>query len=342
MKISRLLLILGLLYFPAFSFAQSGGSSIYSFLNLQGSAHAAALGNSAIASYDEDLTLVYQNPALLQKAMHNNVALNIAGLKGGIRFGDVAYARSFKNTGMIATNLHFISYGDFERRTIENEQAGTFTAGEYALSFSWSKALDSTLFIGATVKGIFSDFDEARSTGVGADLGLTWVNKESGWTASIVARNFGAQLTSYYDQKEKMPFDLQAGFSKKLKNAPFRFSFIGQRLQIWDLTYTDPSSSNIDPLTGEKVVDKITFIDKVSRHLILNTEIIFSKAFQVRLGYNFLRRAELGFEQRRSISGFSGGFGIKINRFQLNYARTVFSPAGGINNFSITTNLNSF
>ena len=89
-------------------------------------------------------------------------------------------------------------------------------------------------------------------------------------------------------------------------------------------------------------MDDITFFDKLTRHLILNTEIIFSKGFQLRLGYNFLRRAELGFEQRRGMAGFTGGFGVKVNRFQLSYARSVFNRAGGINNFSIATNLSSF
>jgi hypothetical protein len=321
---------------------QSGGNSVYSFLNLQGSAHVAALGGNAITSYDEDLSLVYQNPALLQRSMHNHLALNIAGIKGGIKFGDVAYARSYDKAGVYAVNLHYISYGEFDRRTIENEKVGEFSAGEYALSFSWSKPLDSNLFIGASLKGIFSDFDESSSAGIGADVGLTWIHKENGWTASIVAKNMGAQISTYYDEREKLPFEIQAGISKKLKNAPFRLTLIAQQLQKWDITYKDPSASTIDPLTGEQQVDDITFFDKLTRHLILNTEIIFSKGFQLRLGYNFLRRAELGFEQRRGMAGFTGGFGVKVNRFQLSYARSVFNRAGGINNFSIATNLSSF
>lgn len=322
--------------------AQSGGNSVYTFLNLNGSAHSAALGGSAITSYDEDLSLVYQNPALLQKAMHNHLALNIAGLKGGITFGDAAYARNYDKAGVFAANLHYISYGEFDRRTFENEKTGEFTAGEYALSFTWSKMLDSTLYLGAAIKGIYSDFDEVNSAGVAADLGLTWNNSDNGWTASLVAKNMGSQITTYNDEKEKLPFEIQAGISKKLKNAPFRLTMIGQHLEKWDLTYVNPSSTTIDPLTGEKQIEEITFFDKFTRHLIINTEIIFSKGFQLRLGYNFLRRAELGFEQRRGMAGLSAGFGVKINRFQLSYARTVYNRAGGINNFSIATNLSSF
>ena len=322
--------------------AQSGGNAVYSFLNLTGSARAAGLGGNAIATYTEDISLVYQNPALLQTGMHNHLGLNFAGIKGGITFGDVAYARDFHKTGMFSANLHFISYGDFERRTVENEKLGEFTAGEYAMSFSWSKALDSSLFLGIALKGIYSDFDEATSTGVAADAGLTWFNNEKQWTASLVFKNLGRQLGTYYGEREDLPFEIQAGVSKKLKNAPFRFSFIAQQLQKWDLTYDDPAKATIDPLTGEKELDKITSLDKMMRHVILNTELILSKGFQIRLGYNFLRRSELGFEQKRGLAGFTAGFGIRVNRFHMGYARSVFNSAGGINTFSVSTDLASF
>lgn len=342
MKLLRVFLFLLFLSGGSQLMAQSGGNSIYSFLNLTGSAHAAGLGGNAIATYTDDLTLVYQNPALLQKEMHNHLALNFAGLKGGITFGDVAYARDFKNTGVFSGNLHFISYGDFDRRTIENEKTGEFSAGEYALSFSWSKALDSALFLGVALKGIYSDLDEATSMGVAADAGLTWHNREKQWTASLVVKNIGRQISTYYDENEDLPFEIQFGISKKLPKAPFRFSLIGQQLQKWDLTYADPATATIDPLTGEKEIDKITTLDKAMRHVILNSEIILSKGFQLRLGYNFLRRAELGFEQKRGLAGFTAGFGIRINRFHMSYARSVFNGAGGINTFSVSTNLDSF
>ncbi|MDE6218189.1 MAG: hypothetical protein K2F64_04225, partial [Muribaculaceae bacterium] len=41
------------------------GRSAYDFLNIPTSAHATALGGSAIALVDDDLTLADQNPALL-------------------------------------------------------------------------------------------------------------------------------------------------------------------------------------------------------------------------------------------------------------------------------------
>ncbi|MBL0097732.1 MAG: hypothetical protein IPP46_15470 [Bacteroidetes bacterium] len=77
---------------------------------------------------------------------------------------------------------------------------------------------------------------------------------------------------------------------------------IAQQLQKFDLTYTDPSQTGIDPLTGESRAEKITFRDKLVRHLILNAEILFSKNFNLRVGYNFLRRNELGFLEKKGMS----------------------------------------
>jgi hypothetical protein len=339
----RILLLAASLAVGGASFGQSGGNNTFEFLNLVAPARIAALGGNAIATHSDDITLVSQNPALLSSEMDQQISLSYVGYIAGIRYGNVMLAKSFNKTGNFAFNLHYVGYGTFDETSATSEKMGTFNAGEYAFNLSWSKSLDSSLMIGTNLKYILSSFGENTSNGIAADVGLNWFNEEKFLSASLVVKNIGRQLKTYEgNEQEDLPFEIQAGIAKQLPKAPFRFSLIGQQLQKFDLTYTDPSQTGIDPLTGESRAEKITFRDKLVRHLILNAEILFSKNFNLRVGYNFLRRNELGFPEKKGMSGMSFGLGFRVNRFQFSYAYSVFNPAAGSNHFTITTNIKNF
>lgn len=335
--------VVSLCFFSSLLNAQSGGDNTFEFLNLVAPARIAGLGGNAIATKSDDITLVTQNPALLTAEMDQQVSLSYVGYLAGVKYGNVLLGKSLKKTGNFAFNFHYISYGEFEETTVTSEKIGNFKAGEYAFNTSWSKALDSSLYIGANVKYILSALGENRSNGIAADLGLNWYREEQFFSASLVIKNIGRQLKTYDSgERENLPFEIQAGIAKQLPKAPFRFSFIAQQLQQFDLSYTDPSESGIDPLTGESNIKKITFMNKLVSHLIFNTEILFTKNFNLRIGYNFLRRKELGFPEKKGLSGISFGLGFRVNRFQFSYAYSVMNPAGGSNHFTITTNIKNF
>lgn len=323
--------------------AQSGGNNTFEFLNLVAPARIAALGGNAIATRSDDITLITQNPALLSAQMDQQVSLSYVGYIAGIRYGNVMMAKNFNQTGNFAFNFHYVSYGTFDETSATSEKMGTFNSGEYAFNLCWSKALDSSFYIGTNLKYILSSLGDNSSDGIAADVGMNWYSEKKFLSASVVVKNFGRQLKTYAgSEREDLPFEIQAGISKQLPKAPFRFSLIAQQLQKFDLTYSDPTQSGIDPLTGESRAEKITFRDKLVRHLILNAEILFSKNFNARIGYNFLRRNELGFPEKKGLSGISLGLGFRVNRFQFSYAYSVFNTAAGSNHFTITTNIKSF
>jgi hypothetical protein len=333
--------LLGLL--PVFGMAQTGGQTAFNFLQMVAPARAAALGGNAIATRADDITLFGQNPALLSREMDQQLSLSYVGHLAGIRYGNVMAAKDFKKVGTFGFNFQYISYGSFDQTTVTSEKTGTFTAGEYAFNLAWSKALDSTLFIGANVKGILSNFADNKSNGIAADLGINWIEPKTMWSASLVVKNIGRQLKAYDGaERENLPFEIQFGVAKQLPKAPFRFSIIGQQLQTFDLTYTDPADEGTDPLTGESKQEKITFGDKVLRHMIFNVEVLLSKNFNLRFGYNLLRRNELGFPEKKGMSGMALGMGFKVNRFHFSYARTIYNTAGGSNHITLTTNIKDF
>jgi hypothetical protein len=336
--------ILLFVFSSAVVYGQSGGNNTFEFLNLVSPARSAGLGGNAIATHADDVSLALQNPSQLQPYMHRQLSISYVGHEAGIKFGDVIYAHNLNKFGTIAGFLHFVNYGTFKETDETSMEIGSFKASENAVGVTWSKALDSNLYIGTTLKGIFSNMGQGNtSNGVAADVALTYYNPDKLFCATLVAKNFGTQLKKYDGaEKEDLPFEIQAGISKKLLNAPFRFSLIGQQLQKFDITYKDPNQNGIDPLTGENKVENITLGDKLIRHAILNVEVLFTKNFNVRLGYNFLRRKELALSEKKGLAGVTAGVGFKISKFQFSYAKSVYVPFDGSNHFTISTNFGDF
>jgi hypothetical protein len=71
-------------------------------------------------------------------------------------------------------------------------------------------------------------------------------------------------------------------------------------------------------------------------------EVLFTKNFNVRLGYNFLRRKELALSEKKGLAGVTAGVGFKISKFQFSYAKSVYVPFDGSNHFTISTNFGDF
>jgi hypothetical protein len=347
MKRSFLILFISIA-FCLMASAQIGGTYTYSFLNQTNSARVASLGGKVVSLPEDDLNLPFHNPALLSPDMSDNMLLNYVGYFAGIKYGYASYAKSYKTIGNFAVGLHYIDYGDFTYADVNGIRDGEFGASEYALNMIYSRKIDSFIRVGITVKPIYSSFEKYNSIGIATDLGIEYFNPAKLFSAGLVLKNIGTQITTYYGSagREPLPFEIQAGISQKLAYAPFRFSILLQHMQKWDLSYESTLDNNnlFDPLSGEgnekSGIDK--FADNMMRHVILGMEFLPTDNFYVSLGYNYLRRQELKISTRPAMVGFSWGFGLKVSKFHLSYGRASYSLAGASNHFSISTNLAEF
>jgi hypothetical protein len=322
--------------------AQIGGESTYQFLELTNSARIAALGGNQIAILDStDLNLPYYNPASLHKSMQNKVLVNYVNYMADINYGYASFAKSFDSIGNFAVGVHYINYGKFNEATEFGELTGnTFKAAEYAFHLIYSNKY-KRLSYGASLKPVLSTFESYQSFGLAADFGLSIASKSKYTNVSLVARNVGSQITTYYDDGnyEKLPFNLQAGISRRLKHAPINLALDMQYLNHWDLGNPEPDPNdeeNIDFFEREE-----SFGKQIMRHLVFGVELLPSENFIIRAGYNYQRRQELKFSERASMVGFSAGFGLKIKRFRLDYAISQYHLAGSSNLFSLAINLNN-
>ncbi len=329
--------------------APIGGEHVYEFLNLSQSARVTGLGGHLITVKDDDVALAYSNPAVLNPSMDMQMSFNhnihLAGINNG-------YASFGKHVTSLDATFHggiqYITYGDFDQTDEFGNILGSFKASEYAFTVGAGKQLYEKLSVGANLKFISSQFEIYNSFGISADLGAFYTDTSGLFSATVVIRNIGGQLSSYNGTRESIPFDVQVGISKKLRHLPFRFSIIYHNLQSWNILYDDPDTEETTLFLndGQDNTDNpfSTFTDNLFRHFIFSGEFLLGKKenFRMRFAYNHFQRKELSVNNYRSLSGFSMGLGLKVNRFRIEYGRGFYHLAGGLNHFSISTNIREF
>lgn len=338
-----------LLLLPAATAQVSGGKHVFSYLSLPQSARITGLGGAQIAVLDDDPVFAAANPAALNKAMSGRLAFNHNFFLGGISHGYAAYVQHLPHWGFtVQGGIQYMNYGEMKRADEYGDVQGAFKAGETAFTLGAARPLSTRFSLGINARMAFSRLDTYRSSAILADAGLMYADTAKRLTLALVLRNAGTQMVSYSGARESLPFDLQIGFSKRLKHLPFRFGIVAHHLHQWDIRYNDPSLKDDDILLfGEEQPTEnkaSAAIDNFFRHLVFNGEFLLGKneGFRIRLGYNHLLKRELSVRNYRSLAGFSGGVGIKIKRFRVDFGYGAYHLAGGVAHLGVGTNLRNF
>jgi hypothetical protein len=280
-----------------------------------------------------DLNLAWHNPALLTQSMDKSLTINYVNYFAGVNYGMTMYSRSFPTIGNFAAGITYLNYGSFKEADESGNITGTFSAAEYALSFIYSRNIDSLFSIGANLKPILSHLEKYTSFGFALDIGASYHSRNNLFSAGLVIKNAGMQITSYAgEKKEKLPFEIQAGLSQKLAHAPLRFSLTLRHLEKYDLTY---SYSNNTGGTTASASSASGIGENLLRHAILGAELIPHKNFYLSAGYNYQRRRELQVDSKVSTAGFSWGFGINTSFLSIGFGRATFHLAGSSNHISL-------
>jgi len=336
----RVLLIF-ILLLPIFSIAQIGGKGTYQFMNLVSSARQSSLGSKVISVKDEDANFAVFNPALINKGMDGKVSFNYVDYFTDVNYGSFAYGRSFDGLGTFVASVNYVNYGEFIRSENGDDQ-GIFSANEMALNIGYAYELDSLWTVGANAKIINSVLDSWNSYGMAFDFGVTYKVPNKNIMLAFVMKNAGVQFKTYSGHdRENLPFELQFGMTQELEHLPLQWSLTLDNLQQLDVSFSNPSATSIDGEGNEEEED-LTILNKAMRHVVIGAELFPRRSFSVRFGYNFRRAAEMKLQDKKNFGGLSFGFGMKIKKFRISYGRSVFSPAGGTNHFSIVTDLDAF
>lgn len=325
-----------------FSSAQvTGGISAFDFISQPVNPRVIALGGENVSLKDADLNLVANNPALLNEDMLNQASINFVPFFSDIWMTHLNYSFGYKNTGIWNVGFQYMNYGEFDQYTEDEQFLGTFKAKDYAFIVSKSTTKDY-FSLGASLKYVGSSIASYNASAILFDVGGVFDHPKKDLAIGLTIKNAGFVLGNYSKTSESTtPFDIQLGASYKPEHMPVRFSVTAHRLNTFDISFFDPDRNlEIDDSGNEVVGDSPNFADKLIRHFTVGTELVLSDNFQLRAGYNLLRRKELKLENKGGLSGFSFGAMARVSYFEFAYSYAIYHTAGGISSLGLTYNFN--
>lgn len=330
---------------PFLADAQSNGVGIraFRFLDITVPSRAVALGGSTLGFYGDDVNLIYSNPASVSPYIHNQLSVTYNNYIADMNFGNVVYAYGLKDKSVITGGLQYFNYGKFQGYNEYDEPTNKFYANDLSFNLSYTKPFADTSFsYGITLKTLYSYYIHNYALGNAIDFGINYHKKY--FTASLVATNIGKVWKPYNKNYPlTLPQSVNAAVSYKLPKAPFRLQLVYNNLLNWHLDYVSPLFDiQNNTLTGEgiKINDKKSFGFILIKHLIISNEIILSKNFFLRVGYNFRRAQEMRLPDARPANGLSFGFEIKVSKFRIAYSYSKMAVGGNNHTFGLMLKLN--
>jgi len=300
--------------------AAQEGRTTYDYLLLPASAHTAALGGNHITVIEPDMSIVFNNPALMGYEMDKQLHLSYLSYMADIGMGSVAFGKSLNSRTTIGIGVNYTNYGEMREADREGNILGDITANDITANIFLSRDLSENLRGGITGKFIYSNYHHNTSMGIGVDLGLSYYNPDNEFAWSLVGKNIGRQITAYEEELYSLPWDIQMGISKKLTNAPLRFSITGIYLKQW----------RFDNINGEKD----SFFKTLGKHLVIGLDIVPNDNFWLAVGYNVKRGADMKLENGSKFAGFSAGAGIKVRAFSVGASYGMYHPSA--NSFMVS------
>lgn len=312
-------LVLWSAFSPAFAQIESSGFPV---LQMDPSARSAAMAGSSTAVAESNGSALFSNPALLTPLADRRLAFSYLNHVSDINAGWLSYARHLDSLGTFAVGLRYLSFGSFDERNDQGEKTGTFGASDMTLSVGGSRAWNKSWAYGASVNISRSSIASNSAAAASFDAGLTYNNPEARSSFSASAHNLGVVFSSIGNRSDSLPMDVRLGFTQKLAYLPLLISITGYRLQKLD--------------GGEKGNGSL---GSVLNHLKIAGEFQFSKAFQVRFGYDHRRHQDLKVKTRLDMAGFSTGVGIVIAQIGFDYSFNSWSSLGSLHRLSIVSKL---
>jgi long-subunit fatty acid transport protein len=271
--------------------------TVFNFLKIPNSAHAAALGGDNISVIEDDASLALSNPALLSSVSHQTISLGYMNYMSGTGLFTAGYTHMLSEKATLGGAAQYVNYGSMKQTDSEGRDLGTFNCSDLVLQGIFSYTLAKNLVGGITAKFIYSKLASYTSTAMAVDLGVNYYHPDYDFSISLTARNLGGQLSAYNDNFENLPIDILLGATKRFENTPLQVS----------LTFSDLNHLNYAFL----------------RHASVGVDLILTEQFYLAAGYNLRRAHDMKVQNTDGSSsshgaGFSFGGGLLLEKFKLN------------------------
>ena len=281
---------------------ENAGTRAMTFLKIGVGAKAMSMGESHVAATD-DLYASYWNPAGLTRLQQPQLALMHNEWFAGINHEFVGFAYPLGSIGVLGASASFLSFGELQGRDREGNETTIFRPYDLALILSYARNFGSALAFGVNAKFLREQIADESGTGIAFDLGGLYNFSGTPLSLGFNAQHVGPRV-KFIEEAFGLPFTFRLGAAYRLWNEAF----------ILTADIIRPSDNDIAVGAG-------------AGYTIANI-------LQLRTGYKY----KVGGNDLGAVSGLTGGFGLTLRRFQIDYALVPFGVLGLTHRFSLVAN----
>jgi hypothetical protein len=314
-----------------------GGNAAYNFLQLPNTPQLSALGGINVSTISNDAGMAFNNPSLLREDMHGQLHVSFNNMYAGVKNYHSMFAYRYdKWKTNFAAGVHFIDYGTIPQTDPSGNILGSFHPTDYVVQVEASRKYAEKWYYGISIKFINSNYGIYQSNAVAMDAGVSYYDTARLFQVSLAMKNMGTQLKKYINSRgDDLPFDIEAGFTKRLANAPVQFSVTAHHLHQFNILYNDTAFNNSNGF-DQNNEDKSITPDKIFRHLVISSQVFVGNKIELTLAYNYLLHKELVIANTANgFTGLSFGAGVLFRKIQIRYARNHYQNNTGYNQLGL-------
>ncbi len=281
---------------------ENAGTRAMTFLKIGVGAKAMSMGESQVAATD-DLYASYWNPAGLTRLQKPQIALMHNEWFAGINHEFVGFAVPLENIGTVGVSSSYLSFGELQGRDRDGNETTIFRPYDLALILSYARSFGSTLAFGTNAKFLREQIADETGSGIAFDFGALYNFAEMPFSLGFNAQHLGPRV-KFIEEAFRLPVTFRLGVAYKLWNDALTLA-------------TDiirPSDNDIAIGAGAGYT--------------------IGNILHLRTGYKY----KIGGNDLGAISGLTGGFGLTLRQFQLDYALVPFGILGLTHRFSLVAN----
>jgi hypothetical protein len=295
------------------------GTAGAQFLKLGLGARAIGMGE-AFTAMAGDPSCIYWNPAGLASVEKSSVLFSYMKWVGDIHYANFTFNWPMGRFAMGGLQIISLSMGDMPLTTIEDpdgESGLTFTAGDLAVGFSYSRALTDKFSSGITFKFVRQSIWEMAAQGFAIDLGSYLETGFNSLRIAVALLNFGSDmrytgrsLESAYIPEEWYDLGYSTGGTEtggmlpiSRRASPFVMPLTFRMGVAYDLIDCDPMMLT----AAADLVHPNDGLEKIN----IGLEFTYGKFLTLRSGYKYdMDRGKL--DDASTTEGISAGAGLHV------------------------------